>query len=131
MNEKKFNKQSGFTLVEIMLVVVIIGVLAGIAVPKIAGNVEKGRITKTKSNIGAISTAIDMYEMDVSKYPQQLEDLISGTAKGWDGPYFRDGKLPIDGWGNSFTFSVQGNTYTISSPGGRDGKEITNKTLND
>src|SRR5580704_7841463 len=69
-------QSSGFTLVEIMLVVAIIGILAALVVPKIAGNAERARVTAVQSDInGGIKTSLGEYEVDMGFYPQSLQDL--------------------------------------------------------
>src|SRR5580693_8767113 len=89
----------GFTLVEIMLVVVIIGILAALVIPKIAGNSERARVTAATADInGGIKSALGQYEIDNGFYPKSLQDLLvqPSNAKNWHGPYLD--KLPVDPW---------------------------------
>src|ERR1700761_6481528 len=107
------NRQSqrGFTLTELMLVVVIIGILAALVIPKIAGNSEKARITAAHADInGGVKSALGQYEVDNGTYPKNLQDLIAqpGNAKNWHGPYFENPKLPVDPWGNPYVFYFPG-----------------------
>jgi general secretion pathway protein G len=98
-----------FTLVEIMLVVAIIGILAALVVPKIAGNAGRARVTAAQSDInGGIKTALGEYEVDMGFYPQSLQDLLQRprNAKNWHGPYLDS--LPIDPWGNAYLYSYPG-----------------------
>ncbi len=113
--QKRRNSRSGFTLIEIMLVVVIIGLLAAFAVPNIGKNLNKARINKAKGDIAGLQTAVEMYNMDVGSYPSSLNDLISGSGGKWDGPYLKDGKLPQDPWGDDYQYSHNGDTYTVTS----------------
>ena len=69
------NRQSGFTLIEIMVVVVILAVLGALVVPKILENVDKARVTRAQSDIRAIQTALDLYRLDNFKYPTTEQGL--------------------------------------------------------
>ncbi len=122
--------KSGFTLVEILLVVAILGILAGVAVLGVKGRTDTANQAATRTSIAAIQTAIDAYEVDNGAYPQSLQNLITkGSEENWNGPYIRGGKIPRDAWGNEFVYSVSGDgNYVIKSvgTGNRAGKEITN-----
>ena len=90
-------RRQGFTLTEIMLVVVIIGILAALVIPKIAGSSERARVTAAHADInGGIKSAIGQYEVDNGFYPKSLQELIvqPSNAKNWHGPYFDPPKLP-------------------------------------
>ena len=122
-------RRAGFTLIEIMLVVVIIGLIAAIGLPKIMGNTEKARINTAKAQINMLSTGAMQFEMDVGAYPQSLDQLVnsSGSSK-WDGPYTNSGKIPVDPWGNAYVFSADAKGFEIKSngpPGG--GKPISSR----
>jgi general secretion pathway protein G len=121
----------GFTLTEIMLVVVIIGILAALVIPKIAGSSERARVTAAQADInGGIKSAVGQYEVDNGFYPKSLQDLIvqPGNAKNWHGPYFDPPKLPVDPWGNPYIYTYPGKhnptSYDLLSTG-PDGKEGT------
>ena len=121
----------GFTLTELMLVVVIIGILAALVIPKIAGNSERARVTAATADInGGIKSALGQYEVDNGFYPRNLQDLIvpPSNAKNWHGPYFDSAKLPVDPWGNPYIYYYPGKhnpaSYDLSSAG-PDGKEGT------
>jgi general secretion pathway protein G len=101
----------GFTLTELMLVVVIIGILAALVIPKIAGNSERARITAAKADInGGIKSALGQYEVDNGRYPSSLQDLIiqPANARNWKGPYFESPHLPVDPWGNPYIYYFPG-----------------------
>jgi general secretion pathway protein G len=103
--------QLGFTLTEIMLVVVIIGILAALVIPKIAGSGERARVTAAQADIGGgIKSALGQYEVDNGFYPKSLQDLIvaPGNAKNWHGPYFDPPQLPVDPWGNKYIYYYPG-----------------------
>ena len=109
MKNRKHNhhlsKKSGFTLIEIILVVVIIGILAGIAIPRMGGKTEKANISQAKSNIEALSMAISEYEMMNGTYPSSLDQLLD-ESKG--GPYMQKKSIPTDPWGKPFTYAAPG-----------------------
>jgi len=131
LESKNKNSRAGFTLVEILLVVAILGILAGVAVVSLKGRTKSASIGATRASIQAIQTAIDTYEVDNGVYPQSLQNLLTkGSENNWNGPYIKDGHMPKDAWGNEFSYSVQGDSYKISSagPDGQQGSadDITN-----
>src|SRR5208282_5080206 len=121
-----------FTLVELMLVVTIIGILAALVIPKIAGKGQEARIKAAYADIhGGIKTALDSYEVDNGFYPKSLQDLIQqpSNAKGWKGPYFDPPTLPVDPWQNPYVYYYPGKHnptgYDLLSagPGGKEGTD--------
>lgn len=131
LNPENRNSRAGFTLVEILLVVAILGILAGVAVVSLKGRTKTASIQATRTSIQAIGTAIDTYEVDNGIYPQSLQNLLTkGNESNWNGPYMKDGRMPKDAWGNDFSYSLQGDTYKLSSagPDGQSGSadDITN-----
>lgn len=126
-------RQHAFTLVEMLLVLVIIGTLAAIVVPKLAGRSEQARITAAQSQIAAFGTALDAFEVDNGYYPRGkdgLNDLIvqPRDATNWKGPYLKS-DIPLDPWGNAYIYESPGknnpNGYDLYSagPDGRPGNE--------
>jgi general secretion pathway protein G len=132
----KIKSQNAFTLTELMLVVVIIGILAALVIPKIAGQGERARVTAATADInGGIKSALGQYEVDNGFYPKTLQDLVvqPGNAKNWHGPYFDSpAKLPTDPWGNNYIYYYPGkhnaNSYDLLSTG-PDGKEGTDDDI--
>ena len=104
--------RSGFTLIEVILVVVIIGILAGIAIPRLGGKTGKAKIAAARSNIQAISMAIQEYEIINGEYPSSLDGLLD-ESKG--GPFMEKKSIPMDPWGNPFVYGAPGarNTHTF------------------
>lgn len=99
------NRRAGFTFVEIMLVVVIIGILASLVFPNLAGRSEQARQAAARADISAgIATALDMYELDNGQYPDTLEGLLtkSSDALNWNGPYLK--KKPVDPWNREYVY---------------------------
>lgn len=120
----------GFTLVEILLVVTIIGILAALVIPKIAGRSEDARIKAAYSDVhGGIKSTIGMYEVDTGTYPKTLQDLIQqpSDVRNWKGPYLDPPSLPIDPWGHPYVYTYPGrhnsSGYDLYSlgPSGQDG----------
>lgn len=105
-------RQSAFTLVEMLLVLVIIGTLAAIVVPKIAGKGEQARVTAAHTQITSIGTALDMFEVDNGYYPKGkdgLNDLLQAPrdAQSWKGPYLKS-DVPLDPWGHAYVYECPG-----------------------
>jgi general secretion pathway protein G len=126
---QKKQSQRGFTLTELMLVVVIIGILAALVIPRIAGNSDRARLIVAQADInGGIKTALGNYEVDNGSYPKSLQDLLvrPGNAQNWHGPYLDN--LPKDPWLHPYIYYFPGkhnpNSYDLLSMG-PDGKEGT------
>ncbi|MDB6154518.1 MAG: xcpT 8 [Chthoniobacteraceae bacterium] len=112
-NPHRFNRrrQQGFTLVEMLLVLVILAVLAAIVIPKMSGRSQQAKITAAKADISGIEMALDSFEVDTGGYPagsNGLNSLIDEPtgAQNWRGPYLK--KMPVDPWGNSYIYSYPG-----------------------
>lgn len=117
-NKEIRRREAGFTMIEILLVVVIIGILAAVAVPRLTGNVEKARISAARQGISVLEGAIDVYEVDNGKLPESLQSLMTkGSEQNWNGPYLRKAEGLKDPWGTDFQYSKQGNLYTVASAG--------------
>ncbi len=123
--------RSGFTLIEVLLVVVIIGILAAVVVPRLSGRVGQSQASAAKSSIAAISLALDLYETDNGNFPPSLQSLLTkGSEPNWRGPYLKKGEIPMDPWGHAFVYTPKEDGYEIKSFGanGADGggDDITN-----
>ncbi|MCS6772408.1 MAG: type II secretion system major pseudopilin GspG [Kiritimatiellae bacterium] len=114
--------RAGFTLIEVLLVVVIIGILVGVAVPRLGGRVRQSQISAARAGIENISTALRLYELDMGTFPNSLQALIQnpgGAGGQWRGPYLEKG-MPKDPWGNDYVYVYPGN----NNPGSFDLKSL-------
>jgi general secretion pathway protein G len=99
----------GFTLLEMLAVIVLLGIVATIVVRQVGGNVEKGKYGAGKAQMASLSMKIESYAMDVGSPPKSLADLINkpATAKNWSGPYAKPSDLQ-DPFGNTFAYRAPG-----------------------
>lgn len=121
-------EQRGFTLIELMVVIVILGILAAIIAPKIIGRTDEAKVTEAKVQIRNLETALKLYKLDNGVYPsteQGLDSLVARPAAGeiprnWrEGGYLEKKKVPLDPWGNPYTYASPGanGDYDIVSYG--------------
>ena len=120
----------GFTLLELLVVMVIIGLLAGFVAPRYFAQVGKSQVKVAKAQIDALDKALDEFRLDMGRYPtteEGLNALITPPAnvRSWDGPYLKKG-LPIDPWGHPYVYRFPGQ-FNAGSPDvisyGLDGNE--------
>jgi general secretion pathway protein G len=127
MKRRKIDDR-GFTLIELMVVIVILGILAGLIIPRIMGRPDEARQAKARMQIESIETALKLYRLDNSTYPtteQGLKALVEAPAAGqlaknWrQGGYLERGKVPKDPWGNDFVYLSPGvhGDFDLSSSG--------------
>jgi len=135
-------KQAGFTLIEVIVVLVILGILASIVAPNVIGNVDKSRVVKAKQDIRAIESALQIYRIHNFKYPstdQGLQALVEKPTSGAEAKNWQKGgyipKLPKDPWQNEYQYISPGESgdydlYSLGAdgvPGGTDyNADITN-----
>jgi len=109
--------RKGFTLIEIMVVMVILGILAGLIIPRIMGRPEEARRTKARIQIESIETALKLYKLDNGSYPtteQGLQALVEPPSVGklasaWrEGGYLEKGRVPKDPWDNEYVYLCPG-----------------------
>lgn len=128
----------GMTLIEILVVLVLIGVVLGIVGGNFIGKGEKAKADAAKIEIGQISQTLDLYKLEIGRYPttqEGLQALISAPAgvTNWNGPYWKKSTLPKDPWGNEYKYlsPAQNAPYEIISLGAdaKEGGEGPNKDI--
>lgn len=124
---------SGFTLVELLIVIVIIGLLGSLVAPEMFSKIGSSKQSTAKAQMQMFETSLDTFYLDVGDYPANLEELRSSTKAGWDGPYIRK-EIPMDPWGNAYRLQVPGESgspYVLMSYGkdGREGGEDENQDI--
>ena len=124
-SRSRLRSARGFTLVEMLLVLVILGILATLILPKFTGRTEQARVTAAQVQIATFGTALDAYEVDTGNYPRGSNGLQAllvqpGDATNWRGPYLK-GDIPLDPWGHAYAYECPGRSnpsgYDIRSAG--------------
>ena len=127
-------RRGGFTLVEVLLVLVILVVIAGLGITNYVRNYKKGLVNAAKAQVKELSLVVDQYYTDCRQYPPTLQALVQnpGDLPGWNGPYLRTAGLPLDPWQHEYQYSMQSShgqdcpdIYSLG-PEGQAGAEIGN-----
>jgi general secretion pathway protein G len=141
--EKKKRKRTvryGFTMLELMAVLIIIGLLATLVVTKVASKIDQARVTTTMANLKILHSAVNQFKMDTSRFPAEEEGLMAlieqpSDVSNWEsGGYLETTQIPKDGWGNDFIYELypeSGKPFVIKSLGadGEEGGEGYNTDL--
>ena len=130
-------RKSGFTLIELMLVVIIIGALVAMVMPRLTGRGEQARVAAAQADINAnIATALKLYELDNGTFPTTEEGLNAlltkpPSARNWNGPYLE--RKPIDPWGREYKYKYPGehraqdyDLYSLGRDGVASEDDVTN-----
>ena len=110
----RMRRRGAFTLVELLLVLTILAIMAGIVLPKMSGRTEQARVASAKTEIATFSTALGAYEVDNEGFPKGRNGLLSlvqkpSNAKNWHGPYLENtATVPLDPWGNAYIYECPG-----------------------
>lgn len=127
-SKRRRRAQAGFTLVEILVVITIIGLIMALVGPRVLGYLGDSKAKAAKIQIESFSSALDLYYLDLGRYPTSNEGLVAltraGNTAGWNGPYVRGGAIPADPWGRPYVYRSPADRapYEIISLGS-DGQE--------
>jgi general secretion pathway protein G len=123
------DRDAGFTLVELLVVLVILSLIMGLVAPRVLGYLSDARVRSAKLQIDSLSAALDLFYLDAGRYPSQSEGLAvlikrPPSVDNWNGPYLKQSALPVDPWGHPYEYRVPGQNapYLIVSMGS-DGRE--------
>ena len=125
----RLNGQRGFTLVEMLVVITIIGMIMGLIGPRVLNYMSESKVKTARIQIQSFSNSLDLFYLDVGRYPTTAEGLAAlvrpnGAINGWAGPYLKGGVVPNDPWNNAYVYRAPGQAgpYDIMSYGA-DGQE--------
>lgn len=112
----------GFSLVEMLVAVAIVGLLISLVGPAAMRQLQSSRVKTTEAQIVQLRSALDIFLIDTGRYPTEQEGLAAlvssdSVIPGWNGPYLRDGNLPLDPWGGAFTYRMIDGQVRITSFG--------------
>lgn len=127
MLDRNRKKSSGFTLVELLVVLAILGMLAALVGPQVLNQLGGAKSKSAAIQIRDFEQALELYKLDVGRFPSSNEGLNAlvrqpSSAKGWNGPYLKKDEVPMDPWGNPYQYRASGSTIDISSYGA-DGRQ--------
>ncbi len=119
-------REDGFTLLEIMVVIVILGLLIGLVAPAVLRQLGSAKTSIARQSVAQLGSVLDMYKLDIGSYPNSsdgLQALVTQPSDvgNWNGPYVKGGKMPVDPWGHTYVYRAPstrpGHEYDLCSRG--------------
>ena len=135
MQSQQRRRQRGFTLMELLVVLAILGLLVSLVGPQVLNQLVGAKSKTAKIQIRDLEQALEMYKLDVGRFPstsEGLDALVSkpGNATGWNGPYLKGGKVPNDPWNREYNYKYPGEkaemdifSYGLNGSPGGDGED--------
>jgi general secretion pathway protein G len=124
LRARHHGREAGFTLVEMLVVIAIIGLVVGLVGPRVLNYLSESKVKAAKIQIESFSAALDLYYLDNGAYPATNEGLTAlverpSSALSWNGPYLKTGSVPTDPWGHPYLYKAPGDhaPYEIDSNG--------------
>ena len=131
LHRRRLINSAGFTLIEILVVVIIIGFIASLIAPNIMGRFERSKEEIAKAQVDMLSSGVMSFKVDMNRYPANLGELIQSKEPKWRGPYLSKQNLPKDPWDRDYVFKAPGehgafDLYSLGADGILGEKSITN-----
>ncbi|MDQ5984351.1 MAG: Type II secretion system protein G [Syntrophus sp. SKADARSKE-3] len=128
---KQRHRQGGFTLIEILIVVIIIGLIASLVAPNLIGRYERSKEEIAKAQVEMLSSGVMSFKLDMNRYPTSFDELVKSTDAKWRGPYLSKQTIPQDPWGRDYVYKVPGDhgpfdIYSLGDSGKLDDKSPRN-----
>lgn len=123
------DRDAGFTLVELLVVLAIVTLIAGLVAPQVLGYLGKAKVNTTQAQMANVASALELYYLDVGSYPSQDAGLVAlvaapADAAGWNGPYLKTDAMVKDGWGKPFAYISSAEQGVSIVSYGRDAKQL-------
>jgi general secretion pathway protein G len=129
VSARRRGREDGFTLIEILVVITIIGLIMGLVGPRVLNYLSQSKVKAATIQIQSFASSLDLFYLDLGRYPSSSEGLTAlvqrpGGASAWNGPYLKNNSVPDDPWGHPYRYRSPGerNPYEITSLGS-DGQE--------
>jgi len=131
MHNRRLINSAGFTLIEILVVVIIIGFIASLIAPNIMGRFERSKEEIAKAQVDMLSSGVMSFKVDMNRYPANLGELIQSKETKWRGPYLSKQTLPKDPWDRDYVYKAPGehgafDLYSLGADGILGEKSIKN-----